>query len=72
MNIHQKVKNIIMRWIKRKYRLEPLKGQNRVVKRFLFLPLTLEKKTIWLELVEIEQACIRQGSRYFWKSIKFK
>jgi len=61
-----------MKWIKRKYRLEPLKGQTNVIKRFLYFPLTLEKKTIWLEKVEIIQSCVKYKDGYKWKSIKFK
>ena len=41
-----------MRW---KHKLPPRQGTTRSVKRFLFVPLTLQNETRWLEMALIDQ-----------------
>ena len=47
-------------------------GDKRVVKRFLILPLTINKETRWLEFVKIEQHAYDVDYYFFpWHNIKF-
>jgi hypothetical protein len=60
-----------VRWRKR-YKPAPSFGDTRVVREFLFLPLTLEGETRWLELASIQQEYV-EGNFYMdgehWMSV---
>lgn len=61
-----------MKYIKKKYKLKDRKGETRVIRRFLFFPLTLNFQTRWLEWADIIQSVIKAKSGYKWKSQSFK
>ena len=60
-----------MKWIRIKYRLMSQIGSERIVKRFLIIPLTLEYKTRWLEVAEIKQVIVKGKNSYHWKNISY-
>lgn len=45
-----------MKWLKDKYK--DRLGEERIIKKFLFFPLTVNNETRWLETVEIDQILI--------------
>jgi len=55
----------------KKNKLQDRKNEMRIVKRFLFLPKTIKRKTKWLCFAEISQCVMKVNGKYKWKSIKF-
>ena len=53
----------------------PKFGEVRIIKRFLFLPLTIKNKTLWFKTVYIKQSYFVEITRYeekiYWKNLEF-
>lgn len=66
-----------MRWIKRKF---PTEGSERIVEKFLILPVTISGETRWLEKAKMIEVCVhytwangrsRGNDFYMWEAKKF-
>jgi hypothetical protein len=49
----------------------PLDNQCHVFQRFLWLPLTIDGETRWLEITKIEMKYHRAGAGDYWEIIRF-
>lgn len=61
-----------MRWETNPIQKIPKEGDVRIVKKFLFLPLSFDNETRWLEWAYLEQEYVcREFLIYEWKNIRF-
>jgi len=45
--------------------------EKRVIKRFLFIPRTVDNEKRWLEFAIIEQICVLNKGKWYWKDIEW-
>ncbi len=48
-----------------------LDGDNRIIRRFLFIPKTLQEQTRWLELARIKQVFVNGILNDYWRDIEW-